>query len=317
MERKRDYYEVLGVSRSADTDAIRSAHRTLARTYHPDINKDKNASEKFSEVQEAYDVLRDPEKRAQYDQFGHTAGRASPYGPSGGAPGGWSNVDSDTFEDIFGGAFGGRRRGATGFGDFGGDFSQQASRGPIKGPDVNLERDIGFATAAFGGTEDLRMNSADGDLSTIEVTIPAGAKDGAVLRIRGKGSPGSGGGPAGDLLLRLRVGAHPWFKRDDLNLSINVPISITEASLGAKVEVPLLKGTAAITIPPGVASGSRLRLKGKGITSSKGTSGDLFAIIEIVAPNTLSERDKEALEAIAPNLPPPRANVAWASEVTD
>jgi curved DNA-binding protein len=313
MESKRDYYEVLGVSRSADAEAIRSAHRRLARTYHPDINKDEHASKKFSEIQEAYDVLSDPEKRSQFDQFGHTAGRASPYGPSGGAPGGWSNVDSDTFEDIFGGAFGGRRRGASGFGDFG----AQAPRGPVKGPDVNLERDIGFATAIFGGTEELRMNFADGDLSTLTVTIPAGANDGAVLRVRGKGNPGVDGGPAGDLLLRLRVGAHPWFKRDDLDLSVNVPISITEASLGAKIEVPLPKGTATITIPAGVVSGSKLRLKGKGITNSKGTSGNLYAIIEIVAPSELSDSDKEALEAIAPNLPNPRATVAWAGEVTD
>lgn len=313
MSSKRDYYEVLGVAPAADANAIRSAHRKLAREFHPDINKDDDASAKFSEIQEAYDVLSDTDKRARYDRMGH-AGVDGPAQPHGGG-GAWSSVDPDTFEDIFGGVFGGRRRGPSGFGDFrgGADFSPQ--RGPQRGSDAELTLDVGFATAAFGGKEQLRLGSADGGTSTIDVTVPKGTIDGAVLRVRGKGHSGTAGGSNGDLLLKVHVGGHPWFTRDGLDLSIDVPISIVEASIGGKVGVPLLRGTATLTIPPGVSSGARLRLKGKGITDEKDVSGDLYALIEIVAPENISDTLKAAIEAIAPSLEDPRANVAWAAEI--
>ena len=322
MPDKRDYYEVLGVGRSADSEQIRAAHRRLARKYHPDMNKDDEASARFSEVQEAYDVLTDTEKRAQYDRYGHTGfDAARSQGHTGGASGNWSNADADTFEDIFGAAFGGRKRGASGFGDFGTDFNfgskgPQASS-PTKGRDIELDLDVGFAAAAFGGTERLRMGSTDGDTTTIEVKIPMGSTDGSILRVRGKGHPGAHGGPDGDLLLKLRLGTHPWFKRDGLDLSISIPISIVEATLGGKVEVPLLKGSATLTIPPGISSGGRLRLKGKGITDSKGASGDLHVVIDIVAPKDISDADRSILEQLAEDLPDPRIDVPWASEITD
>ena len=321
MPDKRDYYEVLGISRSADADKIRSAHRALARKFHPDMNKEDGAAERFAEIQEAYDVLSDTEKRAQYDRFGHAGfNAAGAQGQPGGA-GTWSNVDPDTFEDIFGGVFGGRRRGGSGFGDFSTDydFSQRGRQAaqPTKGQNIELDLDVGFATAAFGGSERVRMGSNDGDTTTIEVKIPKGAINGSTLRVRGKGHPGLYGGPDGDLLLNIRVGPHPWFTRDGLDLSVNVPISIVEATLGGKIEVPLLKGSATLTIPPGISSGGRLRLKGKGITDQKGTSGDLHAVVEIVAPKEISESDRAALETLAKDLPDPRKDVPWASQISE
>ena len=320
MAGKRDYYDVLGVSRSASEDEIRSAHRKLARKLHPDINKEADAAERFSEVQEAYDVLSDAEKRQQYDQFGHAGlGGGGGPGPAGGG-GGWSNVDPESFEDIFGEVFGGRRRGgSSGFGDFGETFGVGAGARarPVKGQDVEHELDVGFAAAAFGGTERLRMSDASGEPQTIDVKIPAGTADGSKLRVRDKGMPGRNGGPAGDLILKIKVGAHPWFKRDGLDLSLTVPISITEAALGGSVKVPLLKGTATLKIPPGMRSGGRLRLKGKGIENASGKSGDLHAVIEIVAPGELQEADREALAEIGSRLPNPRADVPWAAEVAD
>ncbi|MCH2160445.1 MAG: DnaJ domain-containing protein [Phycisphaerales bacterium] len=322
MAGKRDYYDVLGVSRSASEDEIRSAHRKLARKLHPDINKEADAAERFSEVQEAYDVLSDSEKRQKYDQFGH-AGLGGGGASGGGGPtpsGGWSNVDPDSFEDIFGEVFGGRRRGGTaGFGDFGDTFGVGAGARtrPVKGRDVEHELDVGFAVAAFGGTERLRMSDASGEAQSIDVKIPAGTASGSKLRVRDKGMPGSNGGPAGDLILKIKVGAHPWFKRDGLDLSVTVPISITEAALGASVQVPLLKGSAALKIPPGMRSGGRLRLKGKGIDNTQGKTGDLHAVIEIVAPSELQEGDQEALTEIGSRLPNPRADVPWAADVAE
>ena len=192
-----------------------------------------------------------------------------------------------------------------------------ASASPTKGQDIELDLEVGFAAAAFGGTERLRMGSNDGESTTIEVKIPAGAGEGSILRVRGKGHPGIRGGSNGDLLLKLRVGTHPWFKREGLDLSINVPISIAEATLGGKVQVPLLKGTATLTIPAGISSGGRLRLKGKGITDAKGKSGDLHAVVDIVAPKNISEADRAILEKLAEDLPDPRADVPWAAEITD
>ena len=320
MSGKRDYYEVLGVPRSASEDEIRSAHRKLARKLHPDINKEADAAERFSEVQEAYDVLSDADKRRQYDQFGH-AGMGGSGGPTpGGGGGGWNNVDPESFEDIFGEVFGGRRRGGSaGFGDFGETFGVGAgarSR-PVKGQDVEHELEVGFAVAAFGGTERLRMNDASGEPQTIDVKIPAGTSSGSKLRVRDKGMPGQNGGATGDLILKIKVGAHPWFRRDGLDLSLTVPVSITEAALGGTVKVPLLKGTASLKIPPGMRSGGRLRLKGKGIKNAKGDVGDLHAVIEIVAPAELEEADQALLAEIGSRLPDPRADVPWAADVAD
>lgn len=316
MANPRDYYEILGVDRSAGPDEIRSAHRRLAREHHPDLNDDPASAERFNEIQQAYDVLSDPEKRTKYDRFGHAGVGVGDPGSQRASPGAWQDVTPDDFESIFGEAFGGRSRRGGGFSGFGG-FGGGGPAGPIKGRDLEHDLEIGFAAAAFGGTERLRTADATGESNEIDVKIPAGINDGATLRIRGKGLPGQQGGPDGDLLLKVRIGRHPWFHRDRLDLEVNVPVTIVEASLGAEVQVPLLKGTATLKVPPGIRSGSRLRLKGKGIEDSKGRQGDLYAVLEILAPmsDELTEEDRAALGALGDRLPNPRLDTPWAAEI--
>ena len=322
MPADRDYYDILGVSRTASADEIKSAHRRLARQHHPDLNKEEGAAERFNEIQTAYGVLSDPEKREQYDRFGHAGvdgGGAGPGGP-GGAGAAWQNITPEDFESIFGEAFGGGAspgRGG-GFGGFGG-FGRQRAAGPTKGRDLEHDLEIGFATAAFGGSERLRLGGPSGAPAEIDVKIPAGIADGATLRVRGKGLPGSGGGPDGDLLLQIRVGRHPWFTRHGLDLEMEVPITITEATLGGEIRVPLLKGTATLKVPPGVRSGARLRLKGRGITDAGDHSGDLHAVLQITAPKAdeLDEEDRAALERLAERTANPRLSTPWAAEIAD
>lgn len=309
MPAPRDYYEVLGVSRSASEAEIKAAHRRLARQYHPDLNKDPGAAEMFNEAQRAYEVLSDGEKRKRYDQFGHAgvdAGGAPGSEAPGGFGGGWQQMDPDRMQEIFGDIFGDA---------FKGGGRSRAGRGrsrAVAGEDRELEISIGFAVAANGGIERLRVRSADSSAAEeIDVRIPAGIEDGARLRVRGRGFPGTHGGPPGDLLLSVRVGPHPWFERDGLDLSVTVPITIVEAALGAAIEVPLLKGTATLKVPAGSSSGQRLRIRGKGIADAKGRSGDLYAVLSIVAPRDLGEQDREALRRLGERLPDPRASAAW------
>jgi DnaJ-class molecular chaperone len=320
MPAPRDYYEILGVGRGASDAEIKAAHRRLARQYHPDLNKEPGAGEKFNEAQQAYEVLSDPEKRQRYDQFGH-AGVEGAAAAGGGGPGGfggggaaWQQMDPERMQEIFGDIFGEAFRGQGGDGGFGGG-RVRGGRGrarPVAGEDREIELAIGFAVAANGGVERLRLRGGEGGGESIEVRIPAGVEDGAKLRVRGKGLPGLHGGPAGDLLLTIRVGPHPWFSREGLDLSVTVPITIAEAALGASVEVPLLKGTATLKVPAGTSSGQRLRLRGKGIVDAKGRAGDLHVILSIAAPKELAEADRAALASMAGRLPDPRAGAPWA-----
>lgn len=321
----RDFYEILGVQRGASPEEIRKAHRRLVRTLHPDVNKGPDAAKKFAEVQEAYDVLSDDQKRARYDQFGHAgvgagAAGAGPGGFGGGGQGSWQQVDPETFQSIFenfGDLFGtgarsgpGRRPGRRGAAHGPGSAGRGApwsEEGDIGGADAHAETTVAFDTAALGGTASIALQARGGGSERIDVKIPAGIADGARLRVRGKGHPSPGGGAPGDLVLTVRVAPHPWFRRDDLDILLDVPLTIAEAALGATIEVPLLRGSATLKVPAGVSSGRHLRLKGKGITDSKGVSGDFHAVLSITAPEKLDAESRAALEKIAGTLPDPRA----------
>jgi len=328
MAKQRDYYEVLGVARTASDQEIKSAYRKLARELHPDINKAKDAAERFNEVQQAYEVLQDAEKRKAYDRYGHDApGFGFGAGPEGASGGGrrahysWTNVGGESsegrdfgdadfgsiFEEIFG-AEGARAAG----GPFGKGFGSQAKARskPSRGRDVTHDITVDFMTAALGGTETLRVQRG-GTTQTIDVTIPRAIKDGSKLRIRGAGSPSAGGSTAGDLILTVHIGAHPVFKRNELDLMIDLPLTIAEATLGTTVSVPTLTGKAELTVPAGTNSGQRLRLRGQGLRAESGETGDFLATIKIVTPTGLSEADQQALRSIGQKQPSPRVGPGW------
>lgn len=311
MAGERDYYEVLGVERGASADAIRKAYRRLARQYHPDVNKAADATTRFAEVQEAYDVLSDAEKRKAYDKFGH-AGVGVGQGPGGFGGGTWTgtyaggspfeNADfSSVFEDLFGARGGPFKRGPRG---------GPGVAPPRRGADLQHTLSVSFMTAAMGGTETVRIRHG-ATPQTISVRIPPGIDSGAQLRVRGKGVAGAEGGPAGDLRLTVEVGQHPWFRREGLDVYINVPVTIAEATFGTTVTLPLLKGSVEMKIPPGAASGQKLRVKGKGIDDGKGRRGDFFAVVQIVAPEGLSDRGRQLLRDLEPELKNPRESGPW------
>jgi len=292
----RDPYDILGVPRSATPGQIREAHRKLAKKFHPDLNKTAEAGAKFKEIQEAYDLLSDAQKREQFDQFGHAG--PSMGGAPGGAQGGWGNVDASTFEEIFGDFMGGGARRAGG-----------RRGGARAGEDLESRITVDFMTAALGGVRHVSLES-NGQPISLDVRIPPGIESGGDLRLRGKGGEGMGGGPAGDLVLHISVAPHPWFRREGLDVIVEVPISIAECALGTSVEVPLLEGTATLRVPAGTASGKRLRLKGKGV-AAKGETGDLYALIRVEAPKTLNDEDRAALERMKSTEPDPRADAPW------
>jgi curved DNA-binding protein len=295
---KPNPYDVLGVKKSATQDEIRKAYKKIARENHPDAKpNDKAAAELFKQANEAYDVIGDEEKRKKYDQYGDAFEYAQ--GPGGGGagpyPGGFNpemfGAGDIDLGDIFGGAFGGRGR----------------SRKPraARGEDLQTSIQVPFQLAAEGGSYDVSLQS-DSGLERLGVKIPAGIHDGDVIRLGGQGHKGSNGGPNGDLLLTIHVAPHPQFRRDGDNLTMDLPISITEATLGAKIEVPTLsEGTVVMTIPAGTSSGAKLRLRGKGIVNRKtGNRGDQFVQIKIMAPATLSDRARKLFEELAEELPP-------------
>jgi curved DNA-binding protein len=270
----RDPYEVLGVSRDADADEIRRAYRALARSHHPDVSKEAGAEERFKEIGEAYAVLSDPERRAAFDR-GEEAGAAAGPGPQWGPAGA---DDGEGFEDLFEQLFG---RPAEG--------SVRGHAFRARGADLEAVLELDLEEVAKGGSRRLTL----GDGTTVEVAIPQGITQGQRIRLAGRGAPGLGDAPPGDLFLEVRLRPHPRFTVDGRDLQVDLPVSPADAALGGRVELRTLTGTTRVSVPAGSSSGRRLRLRGQGIPSPSGPDGDLYATIRIVVPDRLSEREKE------------------------
>ena len=331
MADKRDYYEVLGVSKQASPDEIKRAYRKKAKQYHPDINKEPGAEEKFKEVQEAYEVLSDPNKKATYDRFGHAAFEQGAGNGGAGGFGGFGFEDVD-LGDIFGSFFGGGGR------------SRQRNNGPRRGDDHLMGLNIEFMEAVHGtgaknpndvqtcsrcggrGTIQQQQRSPFGTFVsettcpdcngtgkvvrnkcphchgkgyetktvTVELDIPAGINSNQRLRVSGKGGRGSNGGPNGDLYVEIQVKPHEHFQREGRNIHITVPVSNVDATLGCEVDVPTVHGDVTVKIPAGTQSGAILRLKGKGVKDLRGsTYGDEMVRIEVKIPTKLSMEERE------------------------
>jgi molecular chaperone DnaJ len=311
----KDFYAVLGVAKDISQAELKKAYRKLARKYHPDSNPGNAAAEsKFKEISEANSVLSDVEQRKEYDQM-RAMGPGRPRFTSGG------QGQSGGFEDVFGGAFnqgGGQRASNGGFEDIfgglfgGGGFGQtnggyRGQGGPSKGRDLASTTTLDFFTAINGET--VQMSTGSG--KPTNVRIPAGVSDGQKIRLKGKGERSPDGGEAGDLVLTISVRKHPVFERDGLNLRVDVPVTFTEATLGATIEVPTLGGESVkLRVSAGTPSGRVLRVKGRGVTTAKGT-GDLLATIQVAVPAHLSAEAIEALEAFAALQPDenPRADM--------
>lgn len=300
-----DPYETLGVTRSATDDEIRSAYRKLARTYHPDVCTEPEAEKKFAAVQEAYEILSDTEKRAAFDRFGRAGGRGAGPAPGSGWGGG-QQVDPGNYQDIFEQMFRGQ-----GGGGFGGQPRSAAGPAPQRGVDISKTIQVTFQTAAVGGTEHLVLD----DGSKVDLHVPPGIEDGGKMRLRQRGGIGGAGGDRGDVIVTVNIGRHPFYTRQGLDLIVNVPITIAEAAIGTTVCVSLLKGSVDLRIPAGSSSGARLRVRGQGITTEKDVTGDLYAVIQIVAPGDLSDDMKSQLEALGSTLADPRADTPGITSV--
>ena len=276
---------MLGVDRSASGKDIKKAYRKLAQQYHPDNNPGDEAAEtRFKEVSEAYDVLSDPKVREEYDQARDAFAR----GAWAGSPGGGAQYVR--FEDLgdLGSMFGG-----FGFGDL---FGGRARRGPQKGADLEGEMTLGFHDAIEGTTRTLTVQGPEGPRD-VQVKIPAGVEDGQRIRVKGKGRPGTDGGPRGDLYVRVHVTPHPLFTRTGRNLEVTVPLTYAEAALGANITVPTLDGKVTLTIPAGTPAGKTFRVSGKGIATRKGT-GDLLVTVAVAVPETLTDEQRSAIERL-------------------
>jgi molecular chaperone DnaJ len=352
---ERDLYEVLGVGKDAQADEIKRAYRKLAKKYHPDVSKEPDAEERFKEVQKAYDVLTDEDKRAAYDRFGHAGvdGQAGGFGGGFGDFGGFGDV-GEIFEQFFGGGFGG-----------GG--SRRSSNGPRKGEDIRIQMNITFQEAIFGASKEINLTrdeectrcggsgaNSKSDIktcttckgsgivntvqqtilgrvqtqttcpncqgsgkeikhkctecngsgknrktSTIKVKVPEGIDHGQQIRVSGKGNAGENGGPTGDLYVYFNVERDDFFVRDGNDIYCELPITFSQAALGAEIEIPTVHGKVKFTIPSGTQSNTKFKLKNKGVKSLRtGSYGDQFVIVKLVTPKKLNERQKALFEEL-------------------
>ncbi len=307
----KDPYEILGVPRNASQDEVKRAYRRLAKELHPDRNPGNKAAEaKFKEVQAAYEVLGDPQRRAQYDRFG--AGGPTPDFQTWttGGPSPFEGVDFDfgsigdlssIFEQFF------RRPGARG-------RTRRSSQRPApRGADIEHTIDLSFEEAVRGTSRQIKLSASGGSALSerIEFRVPAGVADGQRVRVKGKGHEGPGG--RGDLMIRCRIGPHPFFRRSQNDILLDLPLTVSEAVLGAKIDIPTLDGLTRVTVPPGTSSGTKLRLRGKGVRDQRsGVTGDLYAVTRVVVPKEVSSRGRELLDELTGELNQhPRAGLGW------
>ena len=318
-----DYYATLGVGRKASEDEIQKAYRQLARKYHPDLNPDDaKAKQKFQEVQNAFEVLNDAKKRGMYDRYGSDYESGGSSGVPGGGPGGaqpWANAGAAggpggfdvNLEELFSGGGGG------GFSDLFKNFGQRSKRAPRRdapkqGTNIDYALTVPFTTVVLGGEAQIAVQRPDGRTETIQIKIPAGVEEGKKIRLRGQGNQSPNGGPNGDLMILVKSSPHPFFQRLGNRLDVRVPVTLAEAVVGGKVDVPTPHGTITLTVPAGTSSGLKLGLKGQGVKPAKGTPGDLFAELQIVLPREMKQEDREQLEAISAKYAgTPRAELKW------
>ncbi len=315
----KDLYAVLGVPKTADEETIKKAFRKLAMKYHPDKNPGKGAEARFKEVNQAQEVLSDPAKRALYDEFGEEslsqnfdaerARMVRQYGGGrGGRPGGGRTVD---VQDIFGGG------GVPGGGDVGDIFGDLFNRGgggrgqraarPSRGQDIEAEVTIEFASAVKGATLELTLGTG----APVPVRIPAGANEGSHLRIAGQGSPGGFGGPPGDLRLTVHVNPHPFFKREEDDLHLDLPITLAEAYRGEKVKIPTPDGEVTLKVPPRTQSGTMTRLRGKGVARKGKEPGDLYVRFIVYVPTEDDPEVAQAIDLLVDKVPDPRVGMKF------
>ncbi len=314
----RDYYKVLGLARAATADEVKRAYRKLARKYHPDVSKEKNAEARFKEVQEAYEVLKDPQKRAAYDQLGNDFQTGQQFRP----PPGWGSnfefrtgrggrhADADPgFSDFFSSLFGA----STPFGGFEGGRASFRSRGE----DHRARLELSVEEAYHGGSREFTLQhpevTGDGHVAlkdrTLRVQIPAGVTEGQVIRLAGQGAAGAGGGGAGDLLLEVAIAPHRLYRVEGRDVTLELPVAPWEAALGATVSTPTLGGPVELRIPAGARGGQKLRLRGRGLPGDP--PGDQYVALRIVLPPADTPRARELYETLSRELPfDPRAELA-------
>ncbi len=307
----KDYYKILGVSRDAKEDEIKRAYRKLARKYHPDVSKEKNAEEHFKEVQEAYEVLKDQQKRSAYDQLGSNWKSGQEFRPppnwegfSGFGGGGttYEEMHAGDFSDFFASIFGGGRQARSG-------FQQRGFRSERPGRDEHAKISISLQDAYHGGTKTVQLEVPEMDvhgqmrmnLRTLKITIPKGIVSGQQLRLANQGGAGTGNAKAGDLYLEIHINPHPIFSLQGKDVYLTLPITPWEAALGGKVTIPTLGGPVEMKVAPGSQAGQKLRLKGRGLPGSP--QGDQYALLQIVTPPAHTEAERSLYEKMAKEMP--------------